>query len=528
MNKHAFVALAVAAVLVAPQTEAAAGTALSRNPAIEGAGSWLSGDYTFDGTGNIIAIGDDVYVYDSVGRLVSGTARGAANQQKYSYDSFGNRLYADTTGAPCVGTVTCGGVTKVDWTTNRLHDPAQYDAAGNLRQYDPKFDPSSAVPPKPFVYVYDGAGMISNITAPDGVRYEYVYAADDERLATNTNGGSWRFTVRDVGGNVIREVNAYVGSTGTTWLWDRDHVFRGASLLASVSTSGTEQFHLDHLETPRIVTDSSGGRLAEHAYYPFGGELDLSTREAPEERLKFTGHERDAVGSGGLDYMRARYYSLISGGFLTPDPIVDSKRAMPMPQLWNRYLYVADNPLNRIDPDGRLIRLLGNADDQKKELELIKANLRAQDQKYVTTDKNGLIKVDPKAKGGLGLMMLKQLASRDVKMVTVRLGTTFQEKSGPGPTPPLTLDIQAAGGGGATVRPAYSMSGDIEVNVDPRGGLSSGAPASLVMGHELLGHGWDLAIKGKSSERSAVTTETDLLLDLGLPPFRPVPHDRDH
>lgn len=71
------------------------------------------------------------------------------------------------------------------------------------------------------------------------------------------------------------------------------------------------------------------------------------------------------------------------------------------------------------------------------------------------------------------------------------------------------------------------MSGNIEVNVDPRGSLATGAPASRVMGHELFGHGWDLMYKGMPSERSAVTTEIDLRLDRGLPQDRPIPTDSD-
>lgn len=42
-----------------------------------------------------------------------------------------------------------------------------------------------------------------------------------------------------------------------------------------------------------------------------------------------------------------------TGRFLSPDPFIDLKRAPANPQMWNRYAYVGNNPLNRIDPDGR-------------------------------------------------------------------------------------------------------------------------------------------------------------------------------
>ncbi|HEV7767311.1 MAG TPA: RHS repeat-associated core domain-containing protein [Thermoanaerobaculia bacterium] len=39
--------------------------------------------------------------------------------------------------------------------------------------------------------------------------------------------------------------------------------------------------------------------------------------------------------------------------FLSVDPVMDVKRALPQPQRWNRYTYVLNNPLQYVDPDGR-------------------------------------------------------------------------------------------------------------------------------------------------------------------------------
>ncbi len=59
-----------------------------------GTGTWCSGVYTYDGAGNIKAIGSDLYTYDAFGRLVSGSAdiqHNHAGVQSYTYDEFGNR-----------------------------------------------------------------------------------------------------------------------------------------------------------------------------------------------------------------------------------------------------------------------------------------------------------------------------------------------------------------------------------------------------------------------------------------------------
>jgi len=325
------------------------------HPVDNGSGTWSSGTYLYDAAGDITDIGSDHYVYDTVGRLLSGTANRGGSRQEYSYDSFGNRLSSVTFGAPCLDQP-CGSAVLVDRTTNRITDhAANYDSAGNLTSYDPVWEPLNT--PQPFHYVYDAAGMISSTTTPPistlpGRTFEYVYTANDERIAFSTGDGTWRVTLRDLGGKVIREVTAYVPPSGTTtWGWDRDHIFRNGSLLATVSALGTEQFHLDHLGTPRLVTNASGAKTGFHVYYPFGEELNLSQTEYPAERLKFTGHERDGAAVGGLDYMHARYYAGPAGRFLSADPVVGNGNE---PQSWNRYTYVSDNPINATDPTGKL------------------------------------------------------------------------------------------------------------------------------------------------------------------------------
>jgi RHS repeat-associated protein len=49
------------------------------------------------------------------------------------------------------------------------------------------------------------------------------------------------------------------------------------------------------------------------------------------------------------DYMHARYYRPLFGRFLSPDR--GPGRPL-LPQSWNRYAYVRDNPLALVDPNG--------------------------------------------------------------------------------------------------------------------------------------------------------------------------------
>jgi len=64
---------------------------------------------------------------------------------------------------------------------------------------------------------------------------------------------------------------------------------------------------------------------------------------------RFTGKERDA--ETGLDYFGARYFGSAQGRMTSPDPLLQS--GVPeMPQSWNRYSYVLNNPLAYVDPTG--------------------------------------------------------------------------------------------------------------------------------------------------------------------------------
>ncbi|MGA8808308.1 MAG: RHS repeat-associated core domain-containing protein [Thermoanaerobaculia bacterium] len=312
-----------------------------------------SGTYLYDGSGNIRSIGTDSFVYDSVGRLTQATVQG--NQQNFAYDAFGNRT-ATVTASGAVGCV--GGCDVPDTAVTSQTSPqnhnhlaaATYDDAGNVTsEYGA-------------AYTYDGTGMVRRATVGSDVR-DFVYTADDERIAVR-QGASWTWSVRDQSGKVLREFTSLETSpsplTLTSHYWSKDYVWRSGQLLASVfpitpgstSPTTTYHYHLDHLGTPRLVTDGNHILIGKHAYYPFGAEMNLTPTESATELMKFTGHERDIVAAtnGSVDYMHARYYNANLARFLSVDPVLGDPK---QPQSWNRYAYVMNNPTGATDPNGR-------------------------------------------------------------------------------------------------------------------------------------------------------------------------------
>ncbi len=305
--------------------------------------SWDLGEYKYDGSGNIRKAGSDVFVYDTMNRLRSGTVAGTT--QSYTYDGFGN-IRTITTGTEAMA------ILGVDVATNRMDKTglestsaqtanmvATYDASGNLTSYHPD------------TFQYDALNVITKSNV-GGKWRSYVYTASDERIATieltGATGSETRsdWTIRDTSGKVLRRFSRENG----TWQWNQDYVYRGEQMLASDIPGPIKRYHyhLDHLGTPRLITGNGGAQISRHTYYGFGRETVTTATDG--ERKQFTGHERDAA---GVDYMHARYYNPFMGRFLSVDPTWESAD-LGKPQSWNRYAYVMNNPANMTDPDGKI------------------------------------------------------------------------------------------------------------------------------------------------------------------------------
>lgn len=301
---------------------------------------WTTGQYHYDGAGDIIAMGADTFAYDAIfGHLSSASIQGIS--RSYEYDDFGNLTSIGT------GSETNARTIDASTSTNRMTDNIfSYDVAGNL------------IRAASWKYGYDAFGTLRSIDNPafsPAVGREYLYSAENERVAIiNTVDQDERWTLRSPAKQVIREYRY----DGSAWRWGIDYVHRGSIPLASYTENGSlsgevHHYSVDHLGTPRLITRGDGAQVAQNDYMPYGEEIGPS---AGVDNLKFTGHERDDVDPGGqgadLDYMHSRFYNAEVGRFFsmdTEDPDVSS------PQGWNRYAYGQGNPLRNIDPTGRAV-----------------------------------------------------------------------------------------------------------------------------------------------------------------------------
>lgn len=321
---------------------------------------WGPKDYTYDGSGNIKQIDTDQYIYDSAERLIQAVVDGKV--ETYKYDSFGNLIERQVAGANALNIA-------VDGSSNRLSG-VTYDAAGN----------ATTAREGQWVYKYDALNALTRVQqSHGGIERRMVYDADDERLGMINVGDTLsRWTIRDFEGRVIRE---YKADNLAVWIWESDNFYGEGALMAgeaqqwgytaSYQYGGWRHYHLDHLGSVRMVTDSPGSgnarAISEHEYYPFGTTMTRTYQEQINwgdphiDSMRFAGHWRDFLGllnvdnTEYLDYMHARYYDPNLGRFLSVDPVMGNPKR---PQSWNRYPYVLNNPLAYTDPSGKCTRFV--------------------------------------------------------------------------------------------------------------------------------------------------------------------------
>ena len=195
---------------------------------------------------------------------------------------------------------------------------------------------------------YDANG---NLTS-DGTR-TFDWDARNQLVAVTVGAHRSEFTY-DKQQRRIREIEKEngVAQSDTRVLWcGKDMCEERAADGASVTrrlyargeqvAGGSSFFTQDHLGSVREVLDGGGVRLAQFAFDPWGRRTLVQGSDIT--RVGFTGHRWEAAVSTWLTAYRQLDPEI--GRWLTEDPIGLSDGI-------NRYAYVQNNPINRLDPLG--------------------------------------------------------------------------------------------------------------------------------------------------------------------------------
>ncbi|MCO6411411.1 MAG: hypothetical protein J5I92_01580, partial [Thiogranum sp.] len=200
-------------------------------------------------------------------------------------------------------------------------------------------------------YTFDDDG--NTIGRSDGATLSYTH---ENRLASFTQGSTTASYAYDPLGRRIKKT---VNGVTTWYLWD------GAELLAEYDGSGnrtkryvylpesyapvqiedangTYNVHSDHLDTPKLLSDSTQQIVWRGRREAFGKTM-VDPSSTVELNIRFPGQYYDQ--ETGLHYNYFRYYDPAVGRYVTADPIGLSGGI-------NIYAYVRGNPMRFIDANG--------------------------------------------------------------------------------------------------------------------------------------------------------------------------------
>nr|MBP7526710.1 hypothetical protein [Syntrophorhabdaceae bacterium] len=215
-----------------------------------------------------------------------------------------------------------------------------------------------------FTYSYDNNGNLTQKTSRStGEITTYTYDAE-MRLTQASRPGMTAIYKYDPFG---RRIEKSVNGTVTRYLYDREDIIarlNSNNQVVAAYSHGPETdeplsayqggqwffYHRDGLGSVTMMTDVSGAAAQSYNYGSFGNIIGVSNPNLIQP-YTFTSREYDE--ETDLYYYRARYYDARAGRFISADPIGleggDS----------NYFRYVVNNPVNRIDPDGKMGRKPG-------------------------------------------------------------------------------------------------------------------------------------------------------------------------
>ncbi|HEV7642794.1 MAG TPA: RHS repeat-associated core domain-containing protein [Pyrinomonadaceae bacterium] len=281
------------------------------------------------------------YKYDHLDRLTEAaeTTNGQQNWiQTFGHDKYGNRIgFSQNIGGQQL-TINNQTLPAIDPNSNRF-------VSGQG-------------------YIYDANG---NLTS-DAEGRNFTFNGENKQtlVTNNVNAVQGRYFY-DAGGKRVKKVSFEGTADEETVVFVYDGL---GKLIAEYSNKLPSNPTINYttsdvVGSPRIITDKNGNLISRRDFMPFGEELTAGTPNRTVEqkygygdqiRKKFTGYARDE--ETGLDFAEARYYLNKHGRFTAVDPLLMSGKP-DIPQTFNRYVYVGNNPLKRIDPSG-LIWLTDN------------------------------------------------------------------------------------------------------------------------------------------------------------------------
>jgi RHS repeat-associated protein len=253
------------------------------------------------------------HYYDARGNLIN-----SSGVSSYQYDSMDRLITA---------TVTGGTATNNTYDTNDRMNGVFYDGNYNVSKQDGK------------TLTYDFEDRLKTV---NGTGVVIVYDGDGNRVQVTAGGVTIKYLIDDLNPTGYAQVvEEFENST-----LKKQYTF-GHKLISQRQISGgvVNFYGYDGHGSVRLLTDASGAVTDKIDYDAFGIIVGISG--STSNNYLYTGEEYD--NNIGSYYLRARYYNQAQGRLLTRD-----KNSFPLenPVELNKYVYVANDSVNKIDPEG--------------------------------------------------------------------------------------------------------------------------------------------------------------------------------
>ena len=256
--------------------------------------------------------------YDALGRITY--VMGYFGTEDYTYDANGNRLTSVIDGAISnYGYDTASNhLLSISLTNGKTNSTLQrtYDAIGNTLTTGTQ------------AFTFNDRGQLQTAGGSS-----YIYNGLGQRIyKTDTN----TYMTYDDAGHPIGEFTYHGAVINQT-------LYVGDIPVAFATPTAAYAINTDHLNAPRVITDSSGAFVSFWDFVPFGERGLITSANPVTYNARFPGQYYDA--ESGLNNNGFRDYEPATGRYVESDPI-------GLRGGINTYGYVGGNPISLVDPYG--------------------------------------------------------------------------------------------------------------------------------------------------------------------------------
>ena len=350
------------------------------------------------------------FAYDNLSRLTAadyleGNLRSDKFSTSYSYDKQGNMLFLTRRGNQ--GTTSYGMIDNLELTYrgNQLLKVEGRATSPNLAMsMDFKNGSNQAVE-----YFYDANGNLTRDLNKKIQNIQYNYLNLPRRITFSVTNNAVTEYVYSAGGTKLSVIHK--SSMDNRMDYVGNMIYENGSLKRILVDGGYIEggqyyFYLqDHLGNNRVVAKSDGTVVQTTHYYPYGMSFAEGTF-ADKQPYKYNGKELDR--KNGLDWYDygARMYDAALGRWHAVDPMSEKYYS------WSPYNYCKNNPVLRIDLDGKDDYVISRSGRLFNETPIDKRGKGSTDNLYLSSDRSISVTVN---QGLLGEMHSMQAKERKLK-----------------------------------------------------------------------------------------------------------------